>query len=471
MIGAISQNRPNIKARRPLSSRRPGPVDRVCLSGPRGGCPVPTVRAVPLPHATPPAVLDSVPSFTVAQRNGRWILADPQGQPFFSTGIDCIWDRDDEGPPGPKYDGLADNGGDEERWAAQTRARMDAWNVNTVGAWSKLRGKPYVVELSLTRGVMDVFDEGFEDRVRAAAQDSLGRADVGQDYAEMDRDPNLIGYFTDNELYWGWAYSWRDPGMTSLFEDFAALPADHSGKLAWARYMAQAYDNDFDRLSQAWQVEARSVDELAQVSSLAPRNLEEADRVADGFLRLAADRYFSVTNKVGRELLGHHLNLGPRLTDWFPRPVAEAAGKYCDVVSVNVYNRDLTHMADTLTAAHEASQRPVLLTEYAFPARENRSGNKNEGYGQAEVKDDAERGEYFARTADLVAGMPFMVGAHWFQYFDEPTNGRGDGESCNFGWVDLQNRIYDEMAQRATEANARLLASVRIGSIFTKSLS
>lgn len=36
--------------------------------------------------------------------------------------------------------------------------------------------------------------------------------------------------------------------------------------------------------------------------------------------------------------------------------------------------------------------------------------------------------------------LPAVVGMDWFQYFDEPTHGRDDGENFNFGLVDIHDQ-------------------------------
>ncbi|HKX61147.1 MAG TPA: hypothetical protein VJS65_04875, partial [Verrucomicrobiae bacterium] len=44
---------------------------------------------------------------------------------------------------------------------------------------------------------------------------------------------------------------------------------------------------------------------------------------------------------------------------------------------------------------------------------------------------------------------PYVIGADWFQYFDEPTHGRYDGENFNFGLVDIHNRPYELLTKSA----------------------
>jgi hypothetical protein len=50
-----------------------------------------------------------------------------------------------------------------------------------------------------------------------------------------------------------------------------------------------------------------------------------------------------------------------------------------------------------------------------------------------------------------------VVAADWFQYFDEPRHGRGDGENFNFGLVDIADHPYAEIIEVfATTDMARL---------------
>ncbi len=405
------------------------------------------------------------PHFGVASENETWYLEDPQGRKFFSTGINTLIPR--VSGSGPKYDGLADYHGDLEQWKVKTLERLNRWNVNTIGAWSTLRGKAYVLELSLTYKWIDVFEEDFATYVHTAALDALNRNDVASDYATLDKDPLLIGYFTDNELEWGGESSWTrvetegEKGSFSLFEYYAGMEPKSGGKKRWASYMAETYDQDWDKLSDVWELDVDSIQDLTRTTRIAPRSpghLLEAARVGDVFLRLIAERYFEVTSREMRGHLPHHLNLGVRLTPGFPDVVAKVEGAYVDVASINVYTRDLDFFRDEITRLYNAGARPVLITEFAFPARENRSGNKNIGFEDAEVQDDAERGAYYARCVEMFGEMPFVVGLHWFQHHDEPTNGRPeDGESVNFGFVDVYNRVYEDLARSATEANARVL--------------
>lgn len=410
-----------------------------------------------LPLTSLPALAQvKVGVFQVKEEKGTWSFVDPQGKRFFSIGINCINPKDSG--KGKAYNGLSSHGSDQKKWEAATLKRLDDWNVNTIGGWSSLRGKPFVIEMSLSYRYADVFADEFEKYVEKRADNVL--KEIGaKDYSALDNDPLLIGYFTDNELVWGWGYGWKDKeGSQSLFEYFATLKGTEPGKKAWASYLAATCNKDWDKLAEVWSVKVVRAEELLEVKTIVPRSPKqhpEAERVADGFLRKYAERYFTITDKAMRRRMPRHLNLGTRMTPGNPAAVVEVAAKYCDVLSFNMYERDLERIDAELTRLHKIGKKPVMLTEFAFPAKQNRTGNTNKGYERAVVKDDKERGEYYAGCADRLSKLPFVIGWHWFQYHDEPSEGRNDGENCNFGFVDVEDKVYEDLARQAKEANRR----------------
>ena len=71
------------------------------------------------------------------------------------------------------------------------------------------------------------------------------------------------------------------------------------------------------------------------------------------------------------------------------------------------------------------------------------------------VATQQERARGAGRAAQLLAAAPNVIGVHWFQYADEPTGGRADGEDYNFGLVDIDDRPYGKLI-RALRASNRL---------------
>ena len=74
------------------------------------------------------------------------------------------------------------------------------------------------------------------------------------------------------------------------------------------------------------------------------------------------------------------------------------------------------------------------------------------------VATQEERARGAGRAAQLLAAAPDVIGVHWFQYADEPTGGRADGEDYDFGLVDIDDRPYGKLI-RALRASNRLARS------------
>jgi hypothetical protein len=82
-------------------------------------------------------------------------------------------------------------------------------------------------------------------------------------------------------------------------------------------------------------------------------------------------------------------------------------------------------------------------------AQQNRSSNKNASSTFPTVATQAERAVGFRNTVEALLRTRYVVGADWFQYYDEPTHGRGDGEDYDFGLVDIHDRPYEPLTAAA----------------------
>ena len=78
-------------------------------------------------------------------------------------------------------------------------------------------------------------------------------------------------------------------------------------------------------------------------------------------------------------------------------------------------------------------------------AMENRSGNPNSSSQFPVVATQADRAVSTKNSLDAFMRLNYVVGADWFQYYDEPSHGRYDGENYNFGLVDIENQPYGEL--------------------------
>jgi hypothetical protein len=178
---------------------------------------------------------------------------------------------------------------------------------------------------------------------------------------------------------------------------------------------------------------------------------------ADRTERLAR-RYFEITTRLIRKHDPNHLILGVRFRGNAPRPVVRASRGLTDAQSINYYPHDARLDRDLFQTLHEQSGgQPVIVSEYSFHALDGRSGNRNTFGFPAQVADQAARAEGYRAMTTRLARLPYVIGADWFQWMDEPPSGRlRDGEDVNFGVVDLADEPYGLLVEAVRETTPRL---------------
>jgi hypothetical protein len=103
--------------------------------------------------------------------------------------------------------------------------------------------------------------------------------------------------------------------------------------------------------------------------------------------------------------------------------------------------------------------KPILVTEIYMAAAGNRSRNRNSTGHFPVVGTQAERAQSVRNTLHRLARVPYVVGVDWFQWADEPTHGRFDGENYNFGLVDIHDRVYEELTGMFANLDVRRIKS------------
>jgi hypothetical protein len=57
---------------------------------------------------------------------------------------------------------------------------------------------------------------------------------------------------------------------------------------------------------------------------------------------------------------------------------------------------------------------------------------------------------------EQAASFPAFIGSSWFQWVDQPSTGRMDGENYNIGLVDVTDRPYRELIGAMKTTHRRL---------------
>jgi hypothetical protein len=387
--------------------------------------------------------------FRVEQRRGIWWFKSPDGKPFYSLGVNVVDmgpSREAYNPSSPEYAAFL-HYRSPEAWASTTLQRLRSWNFNTLGGWSSREAPrdamPYTLVLHLggTARVpwSDIFGADVWQKFDEAARRQV---------APLAKDKNLIGYFSDNELGW-----WDD----TLLDYYLKQPSTNATRQVLMRLLREHYRNDFSQLLLDFEPsESKSFADLDHHSALTIKPGGHAMDVVDKFTFLVAERYYKLAHDAIRRYDSNHLILGDRYHGYVPRAVAQAAIPYVDVISTN-YAADWTDGRSAefyLSSLFRVTRKPILITEFYFSATENRSGNRNSSATFPVVATQKERARSFRRNMTELASLPFVVGAHWFQYYDEPTKGRSDGEDYNMGLVDIHDRPYEELTAAARALSA-----------------
>lgn len=171
-----------------------------------------------------------------------------------------------------------------------------------------------------------------------------------------------------------------------------------------------------------------------------------------------ARRYFEVLTRLVRKHDPNHLVLGVRFRGEAPPQVVRASQGLTDAQSINYYPHDAKLDRELFRTLHELSGgQPVIVSEYSFHALDGRSGNRNRFGFPALVKDQTARADGYRMMTTRLARLPYVIGADWFQWMDEPPSGRlRDGEDVNFGIVDVADEPYEMLVEAVRETTPLL---------------
>lgn len=424
--------------------------------------------------------------FRAEKHQGRWWLVDPEGHLFWSHGADCIRAGVDFTPitdrkhyfaelpgrdsplgrfygrgrwaphgyyQGKSYETYSHSGANLWRkygedygrqFAEVAHRRLRSWGMNTIGNWSGreiylMRKTPYVATVQSGRkpiegssGYWGKFPDPFDPDFQA----SLRRAMAGEKGLTAG-DPWCLGYFVDNELAWGDEFSLAEAALRS--------PPSQAAKKVFLEDLKAKYGT-IERLNAAWGTRHASWDALLEGRD--PPNRKKAGDDLAAFYTRIAEQYFRLCRDAVKEVAPNQLYLGCRFA-WVNDRAVRAAAKYCDVVSFNIYGRSVA-----TRRLPEGVDKPVLVGEFHFGALDRGMFHP----GLVKTANQQERAEAYKSYVRGALAHPHFVGTHWFQFTDQATTGRGDGENYQIGLVDICDTPYPETIRAVREVGYGMYA-------------
>lgn len=419
--------------------------------------------------------LEATGFFYPAKHEGKWWLVDPEGKLFWSYGPTGVgfggptpitdrehWFRglpDGDSPLGQFYGegrGARDRyyrdksyrtfdfananlyrkyGPDYAQAVSElSHRRLRSWGFNTIANWSDekvylVRKTPYTVAVHFggpwLDGIPDAFDPFFRETVRERMERERGRS-AG--------DPWCIGYFVQNELWWGY---WDDGQAVAL----AALeaPADAAAKQAFVRDLRERYDT-IAALNESWDTDHESWDAFLESSEAPDPEREQVARDCGEFGLKFCERYFSIVREEVKRVAPNNLYLGCRFHGHIDLDLIKIAARYCDVISYNVYDREPGARLDRYLGVID---KPFIVGEFGVDSDPRQTPFRGE---QLSV-DPQDRPRELTFYVERAFRHPLMVGAHFFQYRDQPVTGRGDGEAVLRGFVNAADTPHFELVQ------------------------
>lgn len=425
--------------------------------------------------------LEATGFFRTEKKDGKWWIVDPEGYLFWTAGLNCVASdavytgvssRENYFTNLPEKDGdygqfygkgtHASHGfykgklpyetfnfyqsnlfrkyGEDWLKSFQDMAhlRIKDWGMNTIGFVSDFGATrqsitPYVGSIWIngtpkiegSEGFWGKFHDVFDPSFRDAVQNSVITQKEGAN------DPYCIGYFIDNELSWGL--------LGSLSIGALKSPAVQPAKIEFVNDLKSKYQQ-IESLNKKWGTNHDSWDALLN-STKAP-NEEKAKEDLVAFYKKIAGTYFRTINEELKKVAPNQNYLGCRFAWANNDVVLTAASKYIDIMSFNKYEYSIENFSLPVGV-----DKPVMIGEFHFGALDRGSFH----IGIKKAKNQAERGQMYQDYIQGALRHPNIVGAHWFQYLDEPNTGRFDGENYNVGFIDICDNPYEELIDKVKE--------------------
>lgn len=337
-----------------------------------------------------------------------------------------------------------------EKWVDITAYRLKKWGFNTISVcvnnyfdenvygFLKRAKIPYTWTLKsfpktkhmIFRDFPDVFSQEYYELCE----------DFAKQLEPLSDDPYMIGYFINNEP------EWLVQANVNIAQRLLVSPLPLESKQALIRFLREKYVT-VDRFNQVWQLEISDFQELEQPVPENRLELPEIMQDLDEFRDVLIAEYNRVPSNAVKRYAPNNLCLGMRYAAI--REEDFAGTEYYDAWSFNCYRKDPTN---DVKLAQTHSDTPFMIGEWQYGA----SDDRHLCSCLVTCPDQQQRGMACSNYIKHAYANPQLVGAHYFEYNDQPILGRFDGEAMPHGLISVTNRPHEICVDYITKANLQL---------------
>lgn len=371
--------------------------------------------------------------FYTKKVDGRWWLVDPEGYLHHHRGVASL--RPSTSANGKKAF-TTKYGGSTEQWLSSTQEEFASMGFHGTGAFctntytpiqtynSSNAGRP--MTLSPSFGFLSAFKSAKGLSYPGAdAENAVGLAlhpewsnwcesYIRTSLAQYLRDPNVLGFFSDNEI-----------NLSSM------------NSMILRRFLDINSDGDL-----AYKAAKKFMDDKGATAVTSDLNSEFAGIIAKAYYKGVKDALMKVDDKM--------LYLGSRLhgTPKYLEHVIRAAGEHCDVISINYYNKWSVELTTAVADWSRWADAPFIVTEFYTKAMDSGLPNTaGAGFAVQTEKDKAYAYQHFALG---MLEAKNCVGWHWFKYQDDEDN---TATPSNKGLLDNHYKTYPYLAKYVKSLN------------------
>ncbi len=373
--------------------------------------------------------------FRTAKIDGRWWIIDPEGCIHFNRSVTSLR----KGTSTRNSQSWKGRFVSDADWIATTQNELAGIGFHGTGAFctntysliqkhnssypdSPLTLAPSFGFLSQFKSQVGGYPDGnsaneaglvFYDGWEAFCRNYVKSGDVKQ----YLNDPNVLGIFSDNEI------------------DFSSGASDNEKSYLLFRLL---------NISDANNPARKAAEEWCR--NVLGKNPDNHSKIyyADNskFAGYVAEKYYSAVKAALTAADPGMMYLGTRLhgTPKYLQHVVEAAGKYCDIVSINYYGQWSPELETRVKDWGDWAQKPFIVSEFYTKGIEDSDLDNTSGAGFS-VPTQAERAYAYQHFTLSLLEAPNCVGWHWFKYQDDDGTDNS-GKPANKGIYDNYYRMY-----------------------------